>query len=128
MRRSQHGTYGTTVKSMIHSVPEVYLLNGEPYKVGELPLTGPTNLVRLLNACYDERSPCAERVLRDPACRGRAGISVSESGKRDQSSGPENSRRAVGSVSRYRKVLRPAYFWPCTHDSAETLPTRCPMG
>ena len=52
----QAGTYGTTVKSMIHSVPEVYLLNGEPYKVGELALIGPTNLVRLANACYDERA------------------------------------------------------------------------
>lgn len=54
----QAGAYGTTVKSMIHSVPEVYLLNGEPYRVGELPLAASqTNLVRLLNACYDERIP-----------------------------------------------------------------------
>ena len=54
----QAGAYGTTVKSMIHSVPEVYLLNGEPYQVVELPLAaGQTNLLRLLNACFDERIP-----------------------------------------------------------------------
>ncbi len=52
----QAGTYGTTVKSMIHSVPEIYLLNGEPYQVGELQLAAnQTNLLRLLNACFDER-------------------------------------------------------------------------
>jgi len=52
------GTYGTTIKSMIHSVPEVYLLNGEPLTLGTIPggLTAPT-LVRMLNACYDERIP-----------------------------------------------------------------------
>ena len=50
--------YADTIKSMIHSVPEVYLLNGEPFKVGALDLTGgQATLVRMLNACYDERIP-----------------------------------------------------------------------
>jgi FtsP/CotA-like multicopper oxidase with cupredoxin domain len=53
------GTYATAVKSMIHSVPEVYLLNGTPSTVGTIPgsnLSLPM-LVRMLNACYDERIP-----------------------------------------------------------------------
>jgi len=51
-------TYENTIKSMIHSIPEVYLLNGEPLTLGTVPsgLTAPT-LVRMLNACYDERIP-----------------------------------------------------------------------
>lgn len=52
------GTYGTTVKSMIHSTPDVYLLNGQPLittSVAGGP-QGPT-LIRMLNACYDERIP-----------------------------------------------------------------------
>ncbi|HBA85937.1 MAG TPA: hypothetical protein DCZ95_17780 [Verrucomicrobia bacterium] len=54
----QAGTYGTTVKSMIHSIPEIYLLNGEPFQVGELALVaGQTQLLRLINACFDERIP-----------------------------------------------------------------------
>jgi FtsP/CotA-like multicopper oxidase with cupredoxin domain len=54
----QAGTYAATIKSMIHSVPEVYLLNGEPFTVGDLSLTGgQATLVRMLNACYDERIP-----------------------------------------------------------------------
>jgi len=52
------GTYGTAVKSMIHSVPDVYLYNGTPYKVGYIPAaTENVALLRLLNACYDERVP-----------------------------------------------------------------------
>ncbi|HOC56947.1 MAG TPA: hypothetical protein PKI20_15125 [Verrucomicrobiota bacterium] len=49
--------YDTVIKSMISSRAEVYLLNGEPYEVATLPVgagTGNT-LVRMLNACYDER-------------------------------------------------------------------------
>jgi FtsP/CotA-like multicopper oxidase with cupredoxin domain len=54
----QAGTYGTTVKSMIHSTPELYLLNGEPLEVGQLTLpVGQTNLLRMINACFDERIP-----------------------------------------------------------------------
>ncbi len=55
------GTYGTAITSMIHSVPEVYVLNGEPYGLGGVvsqPVPGgQTTLVRLLSACYDERIP-----------------------------------------------------------------------
>lgn len=53
------GTYETGIKSMIHSVPEIYLLNGEPLTVATVPgssAAAPT-LVRMLNACYDERIP-----------------------------------------------------------------------
>jgi len=53
--------YGTTIKSMIHSVPEYFLVNGEPYTAGQVPLpagaVGQTTLFRLLNACYDTRVP-----------------------------------------------------------------------
>lgn len=52
------GTYGTTVKSMIHSTPDVYLLNGEPFATTSVA-GGPqgATLIRMLNACYDERIP-----------------------------------------------------------------------
>ncbi|NLH72413.1 MAG: multicopper oxidase domain-containing protein [Verrucomicrobia bacterium] len=52
------GTYGTTVKSMIHSTPDVYLLNGEPFITTSVS-GGPqgATLIRMLNACYDERIP-----------------------------------------------------------------------
>ena len=54
--------YGTTIKSMIHSVPEYFLVNGEPYTDGQTPpipagAVGQTTLFRLLNACYDTRVP-----------------------------------------------------------------------
>jgi hypothetical protein len=57
-----NGTYGTTVKSMIKSVPEIFLLNCDLYpvgnRVGTVTLTaGQTKLVRMLNTCYDERVP-----------------------------------------------------------------------
>ncbi|MHC1769312.1 MAG: multicopper oxidase domain-containing protein [Verrucomicrobiia bacterium] len=53
-----NGTYGVTVKSMIKSVPEIFLLNGDQYRVGSATLTpGETKLVRMLNTCYDERIP-----------------------------------------------------------------------
>jgi len=52
------GTYGTTVKSMIHSTPDVYLLNGQPFVTTSVA-GGPqgATLIRMLNACYDERIP-----------------------------------------------------------------------
>ncbi len=56
----QNGTYETAVKSMIHSVPEVQLLNGQPFTVGTIPASNVgavPRLVRMLNACYDERIP-----------------------------------------------------------------------
>lgn len=53
--------YGSVIKSMIHSVPEYFLVNGEPYTAAQLPLpagtVGQTTLFRLLNACYDTRVP-----------------------------------------------------------------------
>ena len=57
MTRCRPALMEPPIKSMIHSIPEIYLLNGEPYQVAELPLAaGQTNLLRLLNACFDERS------------------------------------------------------------------------
>ncbi len=49
--------YDTVIKSMIHTRPDVYLLNGDPYEVATLPATTGTGntVVRMLNACYDER-------------------------------------------------------------------------
>jgi len=49
--------YETVIGSMIHTRPDVYLLNGEPYEVNTFPAaTGTGNvLLRMLNACYDER-------------------------------------------------------------------------
>ncbi len=58
-----NGTYGATIKSMIHSVPELYLLNGVPTEVGQFTSSPPgfgtpqPTLVRMLNVCYDERIP-----------------------------------------------------------------------
>jgi len=58
-----NGTYDTAIKSMIHSVPEIYLLNGQPLQVGQFTAglpgfgTPPPTLVRMLNVCYDERIP-----------------------------------------------------------------------
>lgn len=55
------GTYGTTIKSMIHSVPEYFLINGEAYEAGQMPVAagvvGQMTLLRLLNACADTRVP-----------------------------------------------------------------------
>lgn len=55
------GTYDTAIKSMIHSVPEIYLVNGAPLTggVGTLPGSnlGLPTLVRMSNVCYDERIP-----------------------------------------------------------------------
>ncbi len=55
------GTYATTIKSMIHSVPEYFLINGEGYTPAQVPLAvgsvGETLLVRLLSACSDTRIP-----------------------------------------------------------------------
>jgi FtsP/CotA-like multicopper oxidase with cupredoxin domain len=53
--------YGTVIKSMIHSVPEYFLVNGEPYHSTQAAMpagaSGQTTLFRLLNACYDTRLP-----------------------------------------------------------------------
>lgn len=51
------GTFDTAIKSMLHSVPEVYLLNGLPYSIGQFTATANPTFVRMLNACYDERIP-----------------------------------------------------------------------
>ncbi len=54
----QAGTYDSTVKSMMQSRPEIYLLNGEPYRAAELSLTpGQARLIRMANTCFDERVP-----------------------------------------------------------------------
>lgn len=54
-------TYGTSIKSMIHSVPEYFLVNGEPFTAAQAPLpggiNGETTLFRFLNACFDTRHP-----------------------------------------------------------------------
>jgi len=52
---------GLTISSLIHSIPEFFLVNGQPYTPAQTPLpagsVGQTNLVRLLNACADDRVP-----------------------------------------------------------------------
>jgi FtsP/CotA-like multicopper oxidase with cupredoxin domain len=51
----------TVISSMIDSVPEYFLVNGEPYidpgSVLSAGAVGQTTLVRLLNACADDRIP-----------------------------------------------------------------------
>lgn len=52
------GTYGTTIKSMIHSVPEYFLVDGVAYdneSALQIGTVGQISLLRLLNACADER-------------------------------------------------------------------------
>jgi len=57
-----NGSYGNAadpaaVKSMISILPDIFLVNGEPYEAGDLVITGSPQLVRLVNACFDERIP-----------------------------------------------------------------------
>lgn len=66
VRNNQYGP-GLTISSMIDSIPEYFLVNGEPYTAAQTPIpagqAGQTTLLRLVNACGDDRVPVLNNYL-----------------------------------------------------------------